>query len=357
MAIMDMESREGISMLGKGKAIEATRETLPAISIKNHVEWVNPDIDYPFTLKEGEPANLGLFLSSEVPQGESSKSIEIEPNHGRSGLLRRIIFAEKKQQDGSRQLFRDVNIKGLGNIGYHIKKLSRAVKYQVDDVKMKENGSGDSQGILNSEDAYRDMEMSETFHGYGIRTHRVVAIIALEEIINKGERISIHEAKERGLITENIKPVLEIRAFGTQARLMDAFSNLKPEGKRNLLIDDARILVAKEIREDPLKFDRMMYAKWLAKTVGKNLALMHTHGWTHGYLIQGHNITLDGCFTDFDSVEVADPWSTQGIIKDRIAALHALTQFVNHGLGWLPPEKTKEIDEILKEYETAYEQN
>jgi len=42
--------------------------------------------------------------------------------------------------------------------------------------------------------------------------------------------------------------------------------------------------------------------EWFAKTLGENLAKLHNAGYFHGYVSE-HNVTLDGCIVDLDSVD------------------------------------------------------
>jgi hypothetical protein len=173
----------------------------------------------------------------------------------------------------------------------------------------------------------------------------------LEEIIYDGKPISILKAKIGKIISRNMKPVLEIRAFGTHSRFVDVFQSNSKE-KANLLIEDARLLVAQELGLDPKDFSRLEYFKWLARTVGKNLALMRKNGWVHKYLGQGHNITLDGCFMDFDSVEKGDLFD-RGFSNDYLRARVSIGNLFEFFYG----QNGSLINEIFCEYKISYDQN
>lgn len=62
--------------------------------------------------------------------------------------------------------------------------------------------------------------MLRIFLSNGIRTNRVVAILGLKEIIDKeGNKISIEKAKEIGIISAEMCPVILVRAFNTKERI------------------------------------------------------------------------------------------------------------------------------------------
>src|SRR3989344_8594176 len=340
------QSRPGLPF-----GIRHNQETLPAAEVQNHVVWANKDLDFPFALEELKPTKLGLFLSVQNgrARGETKLvKLGVKKFHGRSATLGRIIFGEKNNTNGnSKQLFRDIDIKGLGYVNY-------AGNPIVGSVEPRNLGQGqEAYGILDLEDAMHDKEISETFHRYGIRTCRVVAVILLKEIWQNGSKLSIQEAKQRDIIPNSIKPVLEIRAFGTHARFVDATQRQNSYAGRSLLIEDAKQLVAQELNKDPQEFSMQEYALWLARTIGKNIGLMHKNGYIHQYLGKGHNITLDGCIVDFDSVERISDMNDQKIEDDYSQAEFALrelfksSQFYSNGA---------EFEKLLRTYRNTYEQ-
>jgi len=328
--------------MGLASKLEASKETLPAIEVKNRVLWVNSDLDLPFKLEVGKRTNLGLFLTSQIEEAEKLKNLEVKRQHMRSALLGRVIFGEKTNKE-DRQLYRDIDIKGLGWLGGKNNFFVKKIELRPDGVE--------SMGILSLEDACHNTDIAEEFHKLGIRTNRTIAIVELEEIIYDGKPISILKAKIGKIISRNMKPVLEIRAFGTHSRFVDVFQSNSKE-KANLLIEDARLLVAQELGLDPKDFSRLEYFKWLARTVGKNLALMRKNGWVHKYLGQGHNITLDGCFMDFDSVEKGDLFD-RGFSNDYLRARVSIGNLFEFFYG----QNGSLINEIFCEYKISYDQN
>lgn len=338
-----MRFEKGVSKVptGERSILKTKRETLTALEVKNKVVWVNPDLDTPFNLKVGESTELGVFVSTQNLKNEKLRNVEVDDNHQRSILLGRTIFKDNKKSDGVHQAYRDIDIKGAGYV---------IDAKTIGSTSMK--GKTEAFGILNEGAAYQDMAISEVFHDYGIRTHRVIAIIELEEIICYGEKMSIEDVKAMGVIGESSKPVLEIRAFGTRMRLMDAASNNTPSEKKDLIINDARVLVAQELGIDPENFSLLDYAKWLARSIGRNVGLMHSHGYMHKFLTQGHNFTLDGSIVDFDSVQLASSYELKDFKAEYIDASMALAGFLSYGMGY----DRALASEIHQEYEDAYKE-
>ncbi|KKR61270.1 hypothetical protein A2643_02395 [Candidatus Nomurabacteria bacterium RIFCSPHIGHO2_01_FULL_39_220] len=357
---MKLEKGKPEILTGLASNLKSEQETLPAIEVKNHVEWVNDNFNLPF-FEVGKPTNLGVFLTSEVDSEDKPIILEVKSRHGRSALLGKIHPKEKQQKEeiADKQVFRDIDIKGLG---YVISKNTSQDKifYTVGDIKIDSRNVEKSMGLLNSKDAYRDKEFTEILQKYGIRTHRVIAIIGLEEVVYQGKRISITEAKAKKIMAEKAEPVLEIRAFGTHARLTDiSIDNLSTEKhfreKAELFIEDARLLVAKELGEDLSTFDRVKYFKWLARTVGKNLGLLHKHRYFIN-LREGHNITLDGCLVDFECTRQVRPESLSELDADDYGAFTGLRKVLDTS-EFRYPGNRETYDEILKEYKTSYQLN
>jgi hypothetical protein len=269
--------------VGRAGAMEKKKETLPAVEVENKVLWINPDFpELPFNIKEGEASRLGLFLT---PALSGDQSLEATPKHKRSAILGRVVF-----RDRQRRIYRDVDLKGVGFLEW----VRYSNKPFVEKIGRKWGGEGKSAGIMNLADAYKDKETSEAFLEKGIRTHRVLAIINLKEVVDKnGHKIKIEDAKRWGILQETDKPVVEVRACGTKMRLANAADMTA--------VEDARLLVAGELGENPEKFSRERYFNWMVKNMATQVALMHKNGWFHGYL-SDHNITLDGRIVDLDSV-------------------------------------------------------
>jgi len=285
--MMPIFGREKILPVGLGKEAES-KETLPAIEVANEVSWVNPAFpEAPFDLKKGKSTDLGLFLTPQPKEG--SFSLGVSSEHGRSALLGQVIFKDKEGR-----FYRDIDLKGIGHVGGCVGKL------KVNPVDFDHCSSERISGILDEGYVLSAVEMSEKFLKAGIRTERYLAIIELKEIVDdKGEKVSIAEIKKEKAMPKDVVPVVGVRAFGTKHRIVDVNEN--PEIDENSL-EDARRMVAQELGINEKDFSMEDYLKWFAKTLGKNVGLMHKNKWCHKYL-STHNITLDCRIIDLDSVE------------------------------------------------------
>ncbi|MBI2640061.1 MAG: hypothetical protein HYW90_04215 [Candidatus Sungbacteria bacterium] len=273
---------------------ERAKERLPALEVKNTVTWVNPAFkEAPFRLKLGKPTDLGIFFTpqpEEYPEEKVRKPIIMrEWGKGRSGLLGSAVFRDKESR-----LYRDVDVKGIG--------VFQRNPTAVLDVQPKSGEHAhEAFGLMDDDYARIDRNNSEKFLKAGIRTHRVVAISDLEEIIDaEGKKISIAEGKRRGIIPPEMNPVVQVRAFGTKERI----GYLRDFGgpARQTVLDDAKALVAQEQSRDPGNFSMGEYLKWFAEALGVQVAKMRKLKVFHGYLT-GHNITLDCRIVDLDSVK------------------------------------------------------
>src|SRR3989344_3079542 len=302
-----------------GEKLKENRETLPAVEVANEVSWVNNKMNLPFDLRVGESSRLGMFLTPNPQTGEQAFNLEVSGSHTRSGILGRVIFSDKEGR-----LYRDIDLKGTG----YIHKKTRKVRPAGDwDQMSKFSSYHGTSGIADQELIRRDVDFSEKFLKAGILTHRVVALFDLKQIIDQsGQKISIAEAKERGILSEKDEPVIEMRAYGVRTRLWDIYDALgfessffgvnkmeRPTSDQAIkLLTDAKMFVAQERNINPpddLTFND--YFRWLVETIAINIARMHYNNWVSGYLTP-HNMTLDGRFVDLDSVEV---WKGKGSTK------------------------------------------
>lgn len=261
-------------------------EKLPAIEVKNEVVWVNDSVEMPFKFEEEKPSKIGVFLTSKPDERESVFRVKVMDNHFRSALLGKAVFKDKEGN-----LYRDVDIKGMGSIN----PLNLMVESLQADSARKIPKGKTPWGFLDWGFAETDRDMSEFFIKQGLRTHRALAIIRLDEIVVEGgEKISVSKARKLGYIKHTTEPVIEVRAFGTKARITD--------GKNQVLFEDAKRMVAQELGTDPQNFSNDDYSNWFAQTLGRQVAIIHNAGFTHGYLTD-HNITLDCRIVDLDSVK------------------------------------------------------
>lgn len=174
-------------------------------------------------------------------------------------------------------------------------------------------------GIANQELIRRDINYSEKFLKAGIRTHRVIAVLELKEIVDgSGKKLSLDEARKKDMLSKEDEPVIEIRAFGVRSRVWDVVNALRSDKleKATKLLSDAKNMVAQELNIEPGRFTYDDYFEWLIKTTAINIARMHYNKWVSGYL-SSHNITLDGRLVDLDSIETESEALKRGkVIED-----------------------------------------
>ena len=261
--------------------------------VRNKVLVANPHVVAPFNLEEGKPSSLGIFVESAFERKpknlpKDKYALEFWNQHQRSALLGRAIFA-----DDEGRFWRDIDLKGVGFF------TPQETRVTVETPGFNSGKHGKEWGLLNRDTALFDYQISEEFLNAGIRTSRVLAIIELEEIIAKARRLSRDQAIKSGIFEDDFWPVVEVRAFGTKARIGDLSKNTR--GLPRLLLEDAKGLVAQELgmTEPP---STEAYLLWFAKTLGSNMGLMHRNKWYHGGLSTDHNITLDCRIVDLDSV-------------------------------------------------------
>lgn len=263
--------------------------------VANTVLFANPNIS-PLRLEVGEPSPLGIFADRSYSSDEAPRLIkgqqvlQVWSGHDRSIRAAQVLFA-----DAQGHVYRDIDLKGIGHVRWGYGDWSqRPVSWVGKPGKDRHDGGRD--GLLNRDTAFPTWEWAEKFVKAGIRTYRILAIIGLEELMVNGDRINIEEARARDIVDKDFYPVVEVRAFGTKARVSNlSFSNWNPGD----LIDDAKQLIARELRIPIFSNDE--YVLWFARTLGINVGLMHGKSWVHSYLTD-HNITLDCCIVDLDSV-------------------------------------------------------
>ena len=297
---MNKEKPENITKDSKQE--EAKLETLPAVEVRNEVVWVNDKVAMPFVFEEGKPSKLGVFLTPKPKEGEPTFSLGVMDEHFRSANLGKVIFQDK---ENPKLQYRDVDLKGVG--GTTLDKEGGVEELRVEPLysdtrKVVPYGKG-IWGIMNPYPAEYDRDMSELFIKKGLRTHRALAIIKLKELIDpEGNKISLKTAAERGYIKTSTKPVVEVRAFGVKSRINDVFRSNNKKEKVELLLKDAREMVAGELGKKLEGFSVLDYIDWFATTLGEQVAILHRNGYSHGFLT-AHNITLDCRIVDLDSLE------------------------------------------------------
>lgn len=259
-----------------------SEKRLGAVRVANEVEWVNPDINLPFELSRGTSTEVAVMV---IPQASSlEKDTEVLGlyRHHRSVLIGRTSFTDKQGVT-----YRDADSKGSGYVDL-VWGSKQLVGHGIDGDDFRGTRG---KGLLELGSAHMDQAFGEIFSEAGVRVARAIAVIKLEELVDAdGHKISLEEARERGILDADFEPAIELRAFGTRARIADTANHVK----------DAMALVAQELGIDPEDFSARDYLLWYAETLGEQMRKIHELGFTHGGLHQ-NNLTLDCRLVDFDS--------------------------------------------------------
>ena len=266
--------------------------------VANTVERVNSEIHFPFELKPSLPTNLGRFAHKVYREQSLNRGdglLEYWSGHHRSAVLGRMIFADKT---GSH--YRDVDQKGGGLI---IGDLYATLIPPGE--KLYNNTRG---GLLDFTDADHDYQMAESFHSFGLRVVRPIAIVKLQELIVRQTKVTVEQALKMGIIDSDTDPVLLLRAYGVRSRLIDvqepdflSQSELQIKKRNRILIDDAKAVLSAELRTRAPLSDTE-YFDWFLKTHAENVGQLHKLGYYHHWLT-AHNITLDCRMLDFDDTK------------------------------------------------------
>jgi hypothetical protein len=201
-------------------------DTLPALKVPNKVVWVNKNLLAPFELVPGEESDLGLMLTlSKKEDDRASFDLGVRAAHRRSGDIGRVVF-----EDTQHRKYRDIDLKGVGLSGHnelHVEGLGPPFIQQ-----QWYRGRGDVRGLMERTDAETDAECAEQFTEWGIRTHRAIGIIALEQLSKDGKLQTVSQLKENLTLPHGAEPVVEVRAFGTKARASCGCSGMAADGPR-----------------------------------------------------------------------------------------------------------------------------
>lgn len=293
-------------------------ERAPTIEVANKTIWENKDVRAPFAIEPDAHSPFGVQLAVHESADATGFPGLLRALHGRTIDIGKVYF-----EDTSHRLYRDVDIKGTGLVetgilgGETEPKQWHATRTTDNDPSM------DVRGLLDKKDALTDATTAELFTSLGIRTHRVLAIIELQELIQGDQRISIGELQATGKLHPDFTPVAEVRAFGVKTRPGDLF----PLYRSRLVTGETFVsqlyqlpldeLVSPYVQslargaiEDVLSFlaqeqkrswTKKEYIEWFIQETARNVGSMHNAGYVHKYL-HSQNSTLDARLTDFDDV-------------------------------------------------------
>jgi hypothetical protein len=254
--------------------------TNPTVKVKNEVLWINPKLDLPFKLKEGEPSSLGVFVVSSDTHTDCNIRVGIDGFHGRSVYLGR--FKIPPSSEGI--IYRDVDLKGAGYIELNF----RDKDPKVLPISIRDNES--THGLWRIEKGQREIGITEDLTKEKARTNRIAALIALYEIaLPDGNKLTINQAKDQGLIHQDETPVIGVRV----SRLRDRMSH--PYMRRFEVITDAKKIVEEELG---YLLSWQEYLMWFSSTMGTNLATVHKADYWHGSP-DSHNISPVAEILDF----------------------------------------------------------
>lgn len=235
---------------------------------------------------------MALLLAYKQNGHSQQFPLEVWANHSRTGILGRILM---RDQEGI--IYRDVDLKGCGHsnrVYPPASKLAEGIPIiafsQEEGIQVAPSGLGDLNYLI------KERDMTEMMLGQGLRTYRVLALIKIFQLFDRGgQLITTVQAREKGIINWSRIPTISVRVFPTKARIGDAF--------RPGLAEEAIAIVANELKLPRLS--RRDYLVWFAHTLGAQVGRLHKLGYSHGYLTY-HNITLDGRLVDLDSLKPVD---------------------------------------------------
>lgn len=296
-------------------ALKAGLNEVEFLPVKNKVIWINPEISLPLNIRNGRPTPLGVFAHTSS-DGLNPYAIRLEhwPSHSRSAFITRAFFADK-----SGRIYRDIDIKGAGAI--------KGNGYSQPQVELpgQRLDNGDRYGLMYEADARHDSEMAEFLTRFGVRTHRSLALIKLEEIVYGQKVISTAEAKRSGII-DGDSYVIQVRGYGTKARLAEYMDNVDENAKEaaSHFLSDAITVVSKELG---LNHDMTIdeYWRWFDFQFQNNLAILQKLNVAHRW-ITPHNVTLDARFVDLDDARTTNDLSE--LARDRRMAADTMSNLV-----------------------------
>jgi hypothetical protein len=319
-------------------------QSMVARKVRNQVYWANNGFTFPF--KRRASTNFGCMLSDQ-PKAKGDIEVTIHDSHYRSCLLGREFF-----QDKQGRLYRDVDLKGTGNLDYDLEQDKLVLRHLGDAGGRRFRVAG-PWGLVDQGHALTDRDFSERFSRIGARTHRVMTIIKLLELYSKDRVVSLAEALESGLIKPGEIPVITMRAYGTKQRIENIMDCANPDVGR-FHIQDAKQLMAKEFNLPPLTDNG--YVKLFTQELAKSLGPIHGAGYAH-CCISSHNIALDARLVDLDDARTIKECNGKFAQRAQNDREQAFTQVINLTLTVKDlnsvPGKVLRIKDLF--YNTYYE--
>lgn len=300
---------------------------LPATQVDNEVVLTNTNAFPALNIEQGSKSPLGVFYSNNFEDTERLMEVdEYFAQASRMGKYGKMIFS-----DNEGRLYRDITVKGIGGYKRKFNPREKDPKIKLTSVvPPNQKIHPSSLGVGNMWDAVKDVELSERLIKAGVRAPRPVAVLKLKEVvIDTDKKVTVEEAKNKGVLAKNEEPAAYIRAFGVETR-MNALNQIRHFTDFDSMIQDAKnfLRYSKLLNSD----DDQSYLQYLLGTQAKNVKIMHSLNLIHCNLERGQNFTLDGEMLDFDSLEDVssdtDIKKAQRLENDFKGAKKAMDSFV-----------------------------
>ncbi len=282
---------------------------LPVGPVEATVDWVNrraPQVLKNAIGRAGEQANAPFAFF------RTHNTYSASPKPGRDAVLCIPLWAVPNSGGGHGR-----SVRLMGNFSFGTPSGEKLASLDIKGVgpsalkrgPRHENDFSDT-GTYDLRLARRDRDYALKFLRQGARVALPVGIIKLRQVYDKGGRISMDEAKKRGLVSPIREPVLYLRGVESSLRLNDAehadmrayfYAHRKERGWRTMTD----------------------YGAWLASEAAKSLAIIRNSGldfqWPHS-----QNFTIAGEILDFDSVmkpEKTNQYTFDGKLKFMLSEI------------------------------------
>lgn len=153
-------------------------------------------------------------------------------------------------------------------------------------------------GLTHLKAAEKEWRSSGLLKKNGVRTSTPIAVLELKELMDSGRKLTVAEARRKGLIPKGYRPALLVRGHTEALRVKDLYE-WDPE-RHNI----PRAVKHDLLEERALKMgfaDAEHYLSWFTREIGRNLATMHNAGFAHNNY-SFTNLTLDARIVDHETV-------------------------------------------------------
>lgn len=344
-------------------------DSLPVLNVDNVALWNNGNFTCRIgnALFKGYESGFGLMLTITPTQASRSyEKIGVRYGHHRSG---KFLHNEGPQKTRRGFCYEVINLKGIGRIKGDFTGMFNIVTdtslivvpwdreeekiYHDSGYKEYVPSQTSVRGLLDFTDAHADAMWGEQLYALGVRTHRTVGIVGLKKLLTLEGVKSVETLKKKGSLPAGFTPVVQVRAFGTDLRVSD-LRDASSEQKTEFLQTALKMLEF----EFGKKMEIEEYLMWFARTLAKNMGLLHKSSIRHGS-INPHNVTLDCRIVDHDSMVTDFPSSVPGFFDETFGGSigRSAKEVMYHFFMWMdiPEETSAPIMRVFKEeYELYY---